>query len=332
MWRLTARANRSNGVSYSRIVGTGSYLPDTVRTNQDLEAKIDTTDAWIFSRTGIRSRHVAAADQVTSDLAEQASRRAMQSAGVTAADIDLIIVATTTPDMIFPSTACILQRKLGVTRGAALDVQAVCTGFVYALAVADKFVASGQHECALVVGAEVFSRLLDWSDRRTCVLFGDGGGAVVLKQSDTPGIVSTHLHSEGQSGDILCVPSAIHGGEIKGHAFVHMDGQAVYRFAVRALEQVCRETIEHNGIKGSDIDWLVPHQANIRIIMTTAQKLGVPPERVVVTVERQGNTSAASVPLALDAAVRDGRIQPGHLVMLEAVGGGMTWGSALLRW
>jgi 3-oxoacyl-[acyl-carrier-protein] synthase-3 len=319
-------------VGYSRIVGTGSYLPETVLTNQDIEQRIDTTDEWIFSRTGIRSRHVAAVGETTSDLAEQASRRAMQAAGVTAEDIDLIVVGTTTPDMVFPSTACILQRKLGVTRGAAFDIQAVCTGFVYALAVADKFVASGQHQCALVVGAEVFSRLLDWNDRRTCVLFGDGAGAVVLKQSDAPGILSTHLHSEGQAGDILCVPSAVHGGEVQGHAFVHMDGQAVFRFAVRALEQVCRETLDHNGIKGTDIDWLVPHQANIRIITSTAQKLGLPPERVITTVERQGNTSAASVPLALDAAVRDGRIQAGHLVMLEAVGGGMTWGSALLRW
>lgn len=319
-------------MGYSRIVGTGSYLPETVLTNQDIEQRIDTTDEWIFSRTGIRSRHVAAIGETTSDLAEQASRRAMQAAGVTAQDIDLVIVGTTTPDMVFPSTACILQRKLGVIRGAAFDVQAVCTGFVYALAVADKFVASGQHKCALVVGAEVFSRLLDWSDRRTCVLFGDGAGAVVLKQCDTPGILSTHLHSEGQAGDILCVPSAVHGGEIQGHAFVHMDGQAVFRFAVRALEQVCRETLDHNGIQGTDIDWLVPHQANIRIIASTAQKLGLPPERVITTVEHQGNTSAASVPLALDTAVRDGRIQAGHLVMLEAVGGGMTWGSALLRW
>ncbi len=319
-------------MGYSRIVGTGSYLPETVLTNQDIEQRIDTTDEWIFSRTGIRSRHVAAVGETTSDLAEQASRRAMQAAGVTADDIDLIVVGTTTPDMVFPSTACILQRKLGVTRGAAFDIQAVCTGFVYALAVADKFVASGQHQCALVVGAEVFSRLLDWNDRRTCVLFGDGAGAVVLRHSDTPGILSTHLHSEGQAGDILCVPSAVHGGEVQGHAFVHMDGQAVFRFAVRALEQVCRETLDHNGIKGTDIDWLVPHQANIRIITSTAQKLGLPPERVITTVERQGNTSAASVPLALDTAVRDGRIQAGHLVMLEAVGGGMTWGSALLRW
>ncbi len=317
---------------YSRIAGTGSYLPTQVVTNQDLESRIETTDEWVFQRTGIRSRRVAAEGEKTSDLALHASRRAMEAAGVTAADIDLIVVATTTPDIVFPSTACILQRKLGVKRGAAFDVQAVCTGFVYALAVADKFVASGQNKCALVVGAEVFSRLLDWSDRRTCVLFGDGAGAVVLKPSEAPGILSTHLHAEGELGDILSVPGSVHGGEHVGHPFVQMDGQAVFRFAVRVLDQVCRETLEHNGIQGSDIDWLVPHQANIRIILATAQKLGLPPERVVTTLENQGNTSAASVPLALDAAVRDGRIQPGQLVMLEAVGGGMTWGSALLRW
>jgi len=319
-------------MSYSRIVGVGSYLPARVVTNQDLESRIETSDEWIFQRTGIRSRRVAAPGEQTSDLALQASLKAMEMAGVTAADIDLIVVATTTPDIVFPSSACILQRKLGVKQGAAFDVQAVCTGFVYALAVADKFVASGQNKCALVVGAEVFSRLLDWNDRRTCVLFGDGAGAVVLKRSETPGILSTHLHAEGDQGDILSVPGTVHGGEQQGHPFVQMDGQAVFRFAVRALDQVCRETLEHNGIKGSDIDWLVPHQANIRIILATAQKLGMPPERVVTTLEHQGNTSAASVPLALDLAVRDGRIQPGHLVMLEAVGGGMTWGSALLRW
>ncbi|MGQ0621529.1 MAG: beta-ketoacyl-ACP synthase III [Panacagrimonas sp.] len=319
-------------MSYSRIVGVGSYLPAQVVTNQDLESRIETTDEWVFQRTGIRSRRVAAEGEHTSDLALQASRRAMEMAGVNAADIDLIVVATTTPDIVFPSTACILQRKLGIKRGAAFDVQAVCTGFVYALAVADKFVASGQHKCALVVGAEVFSRLLDWTDRRTCVLFGDGAGAVVLKQSDKPGILSTHLHAEGDQGDILCVPGSVHGGEHTGHPFVKMDGQAVFRFAVRVLDQVCRETVEANNIKGSDIDWLVPHQANIRIILATAQKLGLAAERVVITLEDQGNTSAASVPLALDTAVRDGRIQPGHLVMLEAVGGGMTWGSALLRW
>ncbi|MGQ0502665.1 MAG: beta-ketoacyl-ACP synthase III [Panacagrimonas sp.] len=319
-------------MSYSRIAGTGSYLPAQLVTNKDLELRIETSDEWVFQRTGIRSRHVAAEGEHTSDLALQASLNAMEMAGVTAADIDLIVVATTTPDIVFPSTACILQRKLGVTRGAAFDVQAVCTGFVYALAIADKFVASRQHQCALVVGSEVFSRLLDWTDRRTCVLFGDGAGAVVLKSSDTAGILSTHLHAEGQQSDILCVPGTVHGGEHKGHPFVKMDGQAVFRFAVRVLDQVCRETLEANNIQGTDIDWLVPHQANMRIITATAQKLGLPPERVVTCLEKQGNTSAASVPLALDVAVRDGRIQPGHLVLLEAVGGGMTWGSALVRW
>lgn len=319
-------------LAWSRIAGTGSYLPRQVLTNKDIEQKIDTSDEWIFSRTGIRTRHVADASETTSDLGLQASLRAMEAAGATAAEIDLVIVATTTPDIVFPSTACILQRKLGIKQGAAFDVQAVCTGFVYALSVADKFIASGQYRCALVVGAEVFSRLLDWSDRRTCVLFGDGAGAVVLRASTGPGILSTHLHSDGDYGDILCVPGNFHAGEVVGRAFVHMDGQAVFRFAVRALDEVCREALEYNGVQGSDVDWLVPHQANVRIILATAQKMGLAPERVVLTVENQGNTSAASVPLALDAAVRDGRIQPGQLIMLAAVGGGMTWGSALLRW
>ena len=317
---------------YSRIAGTGSYLPAQELTNKDIEQRIDTSDEWIFSRTGIRTRRVAAADETTSDLAVHASRRALEAAGVTADDVDLIIVATTTPDIVFPSTACILQRKLGIRQGAAFDVQAVCTGFVYALAIADRFIASGQHRCALVVGAEVFSRLLDWSDRRTCVLFGDGAGAVVLRSATEPGVLSTHLRSDGAHGDILCVPGAFHGGEVQGRAFVHMDGAAVFRFAVRVLDEICREALEHNGLQGSSIDWLVPHQANVRIIDATAQKMGLPPERVVLTLEHQGNTSAASVPLALDAAVRDGRIQPGHNVLLAAVGGGMTWGAALLRW
>ncbi len=329
---MTHESDRAATPGYSRIVGTGSYLPAQELTNKDIESRIDTSDEWIFSRTGIRTRRVAAEGETTSDLAVQASLAAMTAAGVTADEIDLIIVATTTPDIVFPSTACLLQRKLGVKRGAAFDVQAVCTGFVYALAIADRFIASGQHRCALVVGAEVFSRLLDWSDRRTCVLFGDGAGAVVLKPSSTPGILSTHLHSDGEQSDILCVPGALHGGEVQGRAFVHMDGPAVFRYAVRALDDVCREALEHNGLQGSQIDWLVPHQANVRIIDATAQKMGVPPERVVLTLEHQGNTSAASVPLALDAAVRDGRIQAGHRVMLAAVGGGMTWGAALLRW
>jgi 3-oxoacyl-[acyl-carrier-protein] synthase III len=319
-------------MTYSRIAGTGSYLPAQVLHNRELENRIETSDEWIFSRTGIRSRHVAAPQEKTSDLAQHACERAMQAAGVKSADVDLIVVATSTPDMTFPSTACLVQRKLGVTRGAAFDVQAVCTGFVYALAIADKFIASGQHQCALVVGAEVFSRLLDWSDRRTCVLFGDGAGAVVLKRSDAPGILSTHLHAEGQQSHILHAAGFVDEGKHLDHAQVLMDGQAVFKFAVRVLDQVCREALAANNMRGEELDWVVPHQANIRIIQATARKLGVPDERVVTTVESQGNTSAASVPLALDAAVRDGRIQPGHKILLEAVGAGMTWGAALLRW
>ena len=329
---MVAAAPSRTASNYARIVGTGSYLPVRELTNKDIEQRIDTSDEWIFSRTGIRTRRVAADEEMTSDLAMHASREAMTAAGMTPADIDLVVVATTTPDIVFPSTACILQHKLGIRGGAAFDVQAVCTGFVYALAIADRFIASGQHRRALVVGAEVFSRLLDWSDRRTCVLFGDGAGAVVLEGSPTPGILSTHLHSDGEHGDILCVPGALHGGAVQGRAFVHMDGQAVFRFAVRALDEVCREALEHNGLQGRDVDWLVPHQANVRIIDATAQRMGIPPERVVLTVEHQGNTSAASVPLALDAAVRDGRIRAGQTIMLAAVGGGMTWGAALLRW
>lgn len=318
---------------YSRILSTGSALPQRQVRNAELATQVETSDEWVFERTGIRARHVAAPEEMTSDLAAQASRAALRAAGLCADDIDLIVVATTTPDMVFPSTACILQRKLGVPEGAAaFDVQAVCSGFVYALAIADKFIASGQHRHALVVGAEVFSRLLDWSDRRTCVLFGDGGGAVVLGAAATPGIRSSHLHAAGGQGDILRVQGAPTSGHLADAVFVEMDGQAVFRFAVRVLEQVCKETLQANNISGADIDWLVPHQANIRIIQATARKLGLPPKRVVTTLEDQGNTSAASVPLALDAAVRDGRIQRGHTVLLEAVGGGMTWGSVLLTY
>ena len=316
----------------ARITGTGTYLPQQVLTNADIEQRIDTSDEWIFSRTGIRSRHVAADGETTSDLAEHAARRALEAAGRRADEVDLIIVATCTPEIIFPACGALLQRKLGVTRGAAFDVNAVCSGFLYALSVADKFVASGQSKCAVVVGSEVFSRLLDWSDRRTCVLFGDGAGAVVLEPHTDNGILSTHLHADGRHADILRADGYVNDGQLHDHAFLHMDGKAVFRFAVGALESVCQEALEANNLRGGDIDWLVPHQANIRIIMATAQKLGLPPDRVVTTVERHGNTSAASVPLALDSAVRDGRIQPGQHVLLEAVGGGMTWGAALLRW
>ena len=318
---------------YSRITGTGSYLPERIVTNAELETRIDTSDEWIVSRTGIEARHVAADHELTSDLALHAARRAMESAGVTPADLDLIVVATTTPDMVFPSTACILQDKLGVRSGcAAFDVQAVCTGFIYALATADKFVASGSHRCALVVGAEVFSRLLDWNDRRTCVLFGDGAGAVIVKQSEKPGILSSHLHSDGSQGHILRVAAGLSGGEVRGHPFLEMDGVAVFKLAVRVLDKSAEEALAHNGFAATDLDWFIPHQANIRIIDSIAEKIGLPKERVIRTVARHGNTSAASVPLALDTAVRDARIQPGQLVLLQGVGGGMTWGSVLLRW
>lgn len=315
---------------YSRIVGTGSYLPARSVSNAELQTRIDTTDEWIFSRTGIESRHVAADGEMTSDLAAAAARQAMSAAGVSADEVDLIICATTTPDMVMPSTACLLQAKLGVKQGAAFDVQAVCTGFIYALALADKLVSSGAHRCALVVGAEVFSRLLDWSDRRTCVLFGDGAGAVVLKASNTPGIYSSHLHADGSLAHILQVDGGIANGVVRGNPFVQMDGQAVYRTAVRVLGECAHEALAHSGMQVSDVDWLVPHQANIRILNTTAEKIGLPMEKVVTTVARQGNTSAASVPLALDAAVRDGRIKAGQNVLLVGVGAGMTWGSVLL--
>jgi 3-oxoacyl-[acyl-carrier-protein] synthase-3 len=320
-------------MAYSRIVGTGSYLPERIVTNHELQSRIDTSDEWIVSRTGIEARHVAADGEMTSDLALHASRKAMEAAGVGPEDIDLIVVATTTPDMVFPSTACLLQAKLGVSSNcAAFDVQAVCTGFIYALTTADKFVASGANKCALVVGAEVFSRLLDWNDRRTCVLFGDGAGAVVIKQSQTPGILSGHLHADGNFGHILRVGGGIAEGKLRGNPFLEMDGAAVFKLAVRVLDDCAREALDHNGHTPADIDWFVPHQANMRIINAIADKLGLPRERVVTTVARHGNTSAASVPLALDAAVRDQRIRPDHLVLLEGVGGGMTWGSVLLRW
>ncbi|HZP12927.1 MAG TPA: beta-ketoacyl-ACP synthase III [Nevskiaceae bacterium] len=318
-------------MAYARIVGTGSYLPARIVTNRELESRIDTTDEWIVTRTGIESRHVAADDEMTSDLAVAAAKRAMEAASVTPADVDLIIVATTTEDMVFPSTACLVQAKLGVKQGAAFDVQAVCTGFVYALAIADKFVASGQHRCALVIGAEVFSRILDWNDRRTCVLFGDGAGAVVLKQSDQPGIMSSSLHADGSLAHILRVPGGVSGGQLRGSPYLEMDGQAVYRVAVRELEAGATEILKQNQLSADVLDWYVPHQANIRIINTLADKIGVARERVVTTVAKQGNTSAASVPLALDAAVRDGRIKPGHLVLVQGVGGGMTWGSLLMK-
>jgi 3-oxoacyl-[acyl-carrier-protein] synthase-3 len=317
---------------FARITGTGSYLPSTALSNNDLIARgIDTSDDWIVERTGIRSRHIADATQAASDLALEAARAAIASAGITAEKIDLIILATSTPDFIFPSTACLLQAKLGVRGAAAFDVQAVCSGFVYAAAMAEKFIRSGSHRCALVVGAEVFSRILDWNDRGTCVLFGDGAGAVILEASDEPGILASALHADGSYSDILSVPGNVCGGKIVGSPFLQMDGQAVFKFAVKVLADVARETLDQAGMKPGEIDWLIPHQANIRIIQATAKKLGVPMEKVITTVERHGNTSAASIPLALDAAVREGKIKPGDTLMLEGVGGGFTWGAVLLK-
>jgi 3-oxoacyl-[acyl-carrier-protein] synthase-3 len=317
---------------FARITGTGSYLPSTALSNNDLIARgIDTSDDWIVERTGIRSRHIADATQAASDLALEAARAAIASAGITAEKIDLIILATSTPDFIFPSTACLLQAKLGVRGAAAFDVQAVCSGFVYAAAMAEKFIRSGSHRCALVVGTEVFSRILDWNDRGTCVLFGDGAGAVILEAGDEPGILASALHADGSYSDILSVPGNVCGGKIVGSPFLQMDGQAVFKFAVKVLADVAKETLDQAGMKPGDIDWLIPHQANIRIIQATAKKLGVPMEKVVTTVERHGNTSAASIPLALDAAVREGKIKPGDTLMLEGVGGGFTWGAVLLK-
>jgi 3-oxoacyl-[acyl-carrier-protein] synthase-3 len=318
-------------VKYSRIVGTGSYLPPRIVTNHELATRVDTSDEWIVSRTGIRQRHIADESQTSSDLALEAGRAALAAAGTTAGDLDLIIVATSTPDYVFPSTACLLQAKLGVRGCAAFDVQAVCSGFVYALAVADSFVRSGQSRNALVIGAEVFSRILDWNDRGTCVLFGDGAGAVVLRADERPGVHASVLHADGSQAGILAVPGNVCGGKIVGSPFLTMDGPAVFKFAVRVLDEVARETVARCGMQLGDIDWLIPHQANVRILDATAKRLGLPAGKLVVTVDRHGNTSAASVPLALDLALRDGRIRPGHKVMLQGVGGGFTWGASLVE-
>jgi 3-oxoacyl-[acyl-carrier-protein] synthase-3 len=318
---------------HSRIVGTGRYLPAAALTNDDLVRRgVETSDEWVRTRTGIAQRHVAAEGESTSDLALAASREALSAAGLAAADVDLIVVATTTPDMVFPSTACILQDKLGARGGPAFDVQAVCSGFVYALTIADGMLKAGAARNALVVGAEIYSRILDWSDRKTCVLFGDGAGAVVLAPSDRPGLVATRLHADGSHRGMLCVPGQGRNGAVWGDPFVHMDGQAVFKFAVRVLTEVADEALAAASMARSSIDWLVPHQANRRIMDATAKRLEVPHERVVVTVDRHANTSAASIPLALDEAVRDGRIRAGQHVMMLGVGGGFTWGSALVRW
>jgi 3-oxoacyl-[acyl-carrier-protein] synthase-3 len=318
-------------MSFARIVGSGAYLPPRVVTNAELAQRVDTSDEWIVSRSGIRQRHVADESQATSDLALEASRPALAAAGIGAADLDLIIVATSTPDFVFPSTACMLQSKLGIAGCAAFDVQAVCSGFVYGLGVADAFIRSGQARTALVVGAEVFSRIIDWNDRATCVLFGDGAGAVVLRADARPGVHACVLHADGSHAGILAVPGNVCGGRIAGSPFLRMDGQAVFKLAVRVLDEVARETLARCGMRVEDLDWLIPHQANVRILDATAKRLGLPRERLVVTVDRHANTSAASVPLALDVALRDGRIRPGHKVMLQGVGGGFTWGAALVE-
>jgi 3-oxoacyl-[acyl-carrier-protein] synthase-3 len=320
-------------VKYSKIIGTGSYLPAKVLTNYDLEKIVDTSHDWIVSRSGIVERHIAADNEMASDLALQASRRAIEAAGIGADEIDLVIVATTSPDKMFPSTACILQDKLGIrNRGAAFDIQAVCGGFVYALNTADLYIRGGQARTALVVGAEVLSRMLDWTDRTTCVLFGDGAGAVILQASETPGIIAGKLHADGRHQNMLTADGNIRHGEIQGDPFIKMDGQAVFKFAVKVLSEVVEEVLAENNLQGSDISWLVPHQANIRIMEATAKKLGLSMDNVVVTVAHHGNTSSASIPLALDNAVRDGRIKPGQNILLEAVGGGFTWGAVLIRW
>ena len=322
-------------MSYSRIAGTGSYLPEKTLTNTELETMVDTSDEWIRSRTGIEERHIAAEGQYTVDLAEQAALRAMEAAGKSKDDIDLIIVATTTADRVFPSTACLLQQRLDIHGCTAFDVQAVCTGFVYALGIADKFIRTDSAKCALVIGAETLSRIIDWKDRNTCVLFGDGAGAVVLENSDQPGILSTHLHADGAYESLLTVNYGVSTGVdkiLEGAGGIQMKGNEVFKMAVNTLGRIVDETLAHNNMQKSDIDWLVPHQANIRIINATAKKLKMSIDHVVVTVNKHGNTSAASVPLALDTAVRDGRIKRGDMLLLEAFGGGFTWGSALIRY
>ncbi|MCG8324457.1 MAG: ketoacyl-ACP synthase III [Thiotrichales bacterium] len=320
---------------YSRIIGTGGYLPEKILSNHDLEKIVDTSDEWIRSRTGIKKRHIAADDETTCDLAERAARMALDAAQVSAGDIDLIIVATTTPDLVFPSTACLLQQRLDVHGCPAFDVQAVCTGFIYALDIADKFIRTGAADKALVVGAEVFSRILDWSDRDTCVLFGDGAGAVVLESSETAGILSSHIHADGGYQELLKVPTGIASPEstrLNEDPYVVMQGNEVFKMAVNTLGRIVDETLAHNDLDKAAIDWLVPHQANTRIISATARKLDMSMDRVILTVDEHGNTSAASVPLALDVAVRDGRIKAGDTLLLEAFGGGFTWGSALVKY
>jgi len=316
--------------TFSRIVGTGSYLPPRIVKNEEFSRRLDTSDAWIRERTGISERRIAAESQTSSDLALEAGRAALAAAQLKPADIDLVIVATSTPDYVFPSTACLLQAKLGIGACPAFDVQAVCSGFIYALATADSFIRSGMNRRALVVGAEVFSRIMDWNDRGTCVLFGDGAGAVVLAAGGKPGVHASRLHADGKYADILSVPGNVCGGRIVGSPYLQMQGKEVFKFAVKVLDEVARETVAAAGMKIEDVDWLIPHQANVRILEATAKKLGLPRERLVVTVERHGNTSAASVPLALDEFVRAGKIRAGHRLLLSGVGGGFTWGASLV--
>jgi 3-oxoacyl-[acyl-carrier-protein] synthase-3 len=319
-------------LTFSRILGTGSYLPARILTNADLEKLVETNDQWIVERTGIRERHIAAEGELTSDLATAAARQALEAAGVGVDEIDLLLVATTTPDLVFPSTACIVQSKLGMTNGKpAFDLQAVCSGFVYALSVADQFIKTGAAKRALVIGAETLSRITDWNDRGNCILWGDGAGAVVVGASDEPGIIATHIHADGRHKELLRTTTGTSSG-LKEPAYMRMEGNAVFKMAVNTLDRIVDETLEANGLAKSDIDWLVPHQANIRIISATAKKLGMSMDHVVTTVAGHGNTSAASVPLAFDVAVRDGRIQRGQTVLMEAFGGGFTWGSALLKY
>jgi 3-oxoacyl-[acyl-carrier-protein] synthase-3 len=322
-------------MTHSTIAGTGGYLPERVMTNKEFEKFVDTTDEWIRERSGIKRRHIAAEGETTSDMALAAARNAIEAAGVGVDDIDLIIVATTTPDKVFPSTACIVQRQLGIKKMAAFDVHAACSGFIYALDIADRFIRTEGAKCALLIGSETYSRILDWSDRTTCVLFGDGAGAVVLRTADEPGVISTHIHADGQYEDLLHVPSGISSGydQVRAEsAYIQMKGHEVFRKAVAALGAIARETLDGNGIDKHDVAWLIPHQANLRIIAAAAKKLDLPMERVVVTVDEHANTSSASIPLALDVAVRDGRIRRGELLLFEAFGAGFTWGSALVRY
>jgi 3-oxoacyl-[acyl-carrier-protein] synthase-3 len=317
-------------MKHSRIAGTGSYLPERILTNAELERTIDTTDEWIFTRTGIRERHIIAEGQYTSDMALEAAKKAIEAANIDIQSIDLIVLATTTPDRTFPSTACLLQQKLGVVNCPAFDLQAVCSGFVYALSTADNFIKAGAAKCALVVGADAMSRITDWTDRSNCILWGDGAGAVILQASDEQGILSTHLHANGNYADMLMVPQGVSNQE--GSKTILMEGNAVFKMAVNTLDAIVDDTLAANGLEKSDVDWLVPHQANIRILQSTAKKLGMSMDRVVTTVDKHGNTSAASIPLALDVAVRDGRIKRGETILMEAFGGGFTWGSVLMKY